>query len=50
VINKFGFLKVSPPLSGEDLDVKIKEVNELKTKFFEDGEKRMKDESGLDFE
>lgn len=50
VINKFGFLKVSPPLSGEDLDVKIKEVLELKTKFFDDGEKRLKDESEVDFE
>lgn len=41
VIHKFGFLKVSPPLSGEDLDVKIKEVTELKKKYFEDGEKRL---------
>ncbi|MFS8160017.1 MAG: hypothetical protein ACMG6E_07365 [Candidatus Roizmanbacteria bacterium] len=50
VINKFGFLKVSPPLSGEDLDVKIKEVLELKTKFYDDGEKRLKDEGEMDYD
>jgi hypothetical protein len=50
VINKFGFLKVSPPLSGEDLDVKIKEVQELKAKYIEDGDKRLNDEVEVDFD
>jgi len=33
VINKFGFLKVSPPLNKESLDSKIKELSEKKEEY-----------------
>lgn len=44
VINKFGFLKVSPPLDKDSLDSKIKELTEKRVKYFEDGEARLRDE------
>mmetsp|Transcript_8493 Transcript_8493/g.6035 ORF Transcript_8493/g.6035 Transcript_8493/m.6035 type:complete len:90 (+) Transcript_8493:1425-1694(+) len=30
IVQKFGFLKVSPPIAPEDLEEKIKELNEKK--------------------
>ncbi len=33
VISNFGFLKISPPMSVDDLDAKIKEVLEKRDKF-----------------
>ncbi len=44
VINKFGFLKVSPPLDKDSLDSKIKELTEKRVKYHEDGEARLRDE------
>ena len=43
-IEMFWFFKVSPPLSAEDLDPKIKEIEEKGTKFIEEDEKRLKEE------
>lgn len=43
-INKFGFLKVSPPLNKESLDSKIQELTEKLAKYKTDGEQRLKDE------
>lgn len=42
VINKFGLVSVSPPISPEDLGHKIEELTNKKKKFFEDGENQMK--------
>jgi len=44
VINKFGFLKVSPPLNKESLDAKIKELTEKREQYVKDGEARLKEE------
>jgi len=44
VINKFGFLKVSPPLDKESLDSKSKELSEKKKVFENEGEARLKEE------
>jgi hypothetical protein len=33
MINKFGFLKISPPLNKEALDAKIKELEEKRVKY-----------------
>lgn len=43
-INKFGFLKVSPPLDKESLDSKIKELTEKMENFEKEGEIRLKEE------
>lgn len=43
-INKFGFLKVSPPLDKESLDTKIQELTEKLAKYKTDGEQRLRDE------
>lgn len=41
VINKFGFLKVSPPLGTEDLEQKIKELEEKREYFIKEGERKL---------
>lgn len=43
-INKFGFLKISPPLDKESLDAKIKELTEKKEDYQKRGEERLKEE------
>jgi len=43
-INKFGFLKVSPPLEKESLDIKIKELTEKMENYEKEGEIRLKEE------
>ena len=44
MINKFGFLKISPPLNKESLDTKIKELEEKRVKYNEEGEARLKED------
>lgn len=44
VINKFGFLKVSPPLDKDNLESKIKELSEKMTNYEKEGELRLKEE------
>lgn len=44
LINKFGFLKISPPLNKESLDGKINQLTELKAKYEKEGEERLKEE------
>jgi len=44
MINKFGFLKVSPPLNKEALGDKIKELDEKLNKYIVEGEQRLKEE------
>ena len=44
MINKFGFLKISPPLNKESLDSKIKELTEKYATFEKEGEARLKEE------
>lgn len=44
VVQKFGFLKVSPPIAPEDLEDKIKELNEKKEYYQTEGEKILKEE------
>lgn len=39
VINKFGLVNVSPPITSEDLDHKIDELTQKKQKFIEEGSK-----------
>mmetsp|Transcript_11214 Transcript_11214/g.11278 ORF Transcript_11214/g.11278 Transcript_11214/m.11278 type:complete len:266 (-) Transcript_11214:108-905(-) len=41
VINKFSFLKVSPPLDPSELEEKIKELKEAREKYIEEGEKKL---------
>lgn len=43
-INKFGFLKVSPPLDKESLDTKIQELTDKMAKYQVEGEQRLKEE------
>ena len=43
-INKFGFLKVSPPLDKESLETKIQELTEKLAKYQVEGEQRLKEE------
>jgi hypothetical protein len=40
-INKFGFLKISPPLGKDDLEAKIKEISEKRDYYITEGEKRL---------
>mmetsp|Transcript_35906 Transcript_35906/g.48629 ORF Transcript_35906/g.48629 Transcript_35906/m.48629 type:complete len:165 (+) Transcript_35906:1489-1983(+) len=44
VVQKFGFLKVSPPIAPEDLEDKIKELNDKKHHYLTEGEKFLKEE------
>jgi hypothetical protein len=44
LINKFGFLKISPPLNKESLDGKITQLTELKAKYEKEGEERLREE------
>jgi len=41
VINKFGLVKVSPPIAAEDLDHKISELTERKNLFTKEGEETL---------
>jgi len=43
-INKFGFLKISPPLNKESLDSKLTELTEKKEDYQKRGEERLKEE------
>jgi hypothetical protein len=44
MINKFGFLKISPPLNKEALDAKIKELEEKMINYDKEGEARLKED------
>jgi hypothetical protein len=46
-INKFGFLKVSPPLGAESLDDKIKELNGKLTAYIKEGDEKLKAEEEM---
>lgn len=45
IINKFGFLKVSPPMGPSDLDSKIDELRKKKEDFEKEGEDILKKET-----
>jgi len=44
VVQKFGFLKVSPPIAPEDLEDKIKELNDKKKFYLTEGDRILKEE------
>lgn len=44
VVQKFGFLKVSPPIAPEDLEDKIKELNDKKKYYLTEGERILNEE------
>lgn len=44
MINKFSFLKISPPLNKESLDTKLKELQEKLVNYEREGEARLKEE------
>jgi len=44
VINKFGLVAVSPPISPEDLDAKIKELTERQKTYLKEGEQTLRKE------
>ena len=44
MINKFSFLKISPPLNKESLDSKLKELQDKLVNYEREGEARLKEE------
>ena len=44
MINKFGLIRVSPPINADQLDPKIQEIKEKQEEFLREGEKELQKE------
>lgn len=44
IVQKFGFLKVSPPIAPEDLEEKVKELNDKQKYYTTEGDRILKEE------